>query len=62
MSIEEMSRELEEMRVRLERIEARLGPESAPDTLRGTGAGAPSSAPLLDAVGDAIDALLGDGR
>lgn len=60
MSIEQLARELEEMRTRVKLIEARLDSiEPEPTTLPG---GSPSVSPLLDTVGDAIDALFGERR
>jgi hypothetical protein len=57
MSIERLARELEELRARVSRVEARLDlalpDESDPDTLPGVG-GQRSETPLLDVLGDVI--------
>lgn len=56
--IERLARELEELRSRVLRVEARLDSvcpdDSDPDTLPGVGGQRSSETPLLDALGDAI--------
>lgn len=64
MTLEELQRAYEALRVRVARLEQRLG-DLEPETMPGIAAGhssVPSESPMLDALADALEAFGNSGR